>query len=145
MNKGDMVKIIDTGRIYSTYGDKARQLNSTKWVNEYTAERGALGIITGIDKEGFVLVDLGSVEILININGLLKVKNKIGGMMKITNFVRQVLDKDIRTVMKAGFISSDLTLTERGEDELMSLLFLEKKAELVKIAEEQLKEEKKDE
>lgn len=66
-----------------------------------------------------------------------------GVFMKITNLMRKILDKDVRTVIKAGLINSDLVLTGRGEEELMGILFLEKKAELVKIAEEIIKEESK--
>lgn len=71
------------------------------------------------------------------------INNKKGEKMNITTLVRKILDKDIRTVMEAGYIDADLTLTKKGEDELMGILFLEKKAELVKAAEEELKERKK--
>lgn len=142
MKIGDRVKIVNTGKMYTTYEEKARELKATKWGARSEVKEGDFGIITGIDSEGFVLVDLGSVEILIGIKGLIKVNNKIGGMMEITNLMRKILDKDIRTVMKAGYIDEDLTLTQKGENELMGILFLEKKAELVKMAEEELKENK---
>ena len=56
--------------------------------------------------------------------------------MKITNLVKKLLDEDTRTLVEAGFINGDLALTDEGTSELIGLLFLEKKAELVKIAQE---------
>ena len=68
---------------------------------------------------------------------------KITNTMKITNIVKKILDVDTRTLVKAGFINGDLALTDEGVSELLGLLFLEKKAELVKIAQEKLDEESK--
>lgn len=62
--------------------------------------------------------------------------------MKITNLVKKILDSDTRTLVKAGFINGDLALTEEGSTELLGILFLEKKIELVKIANEKLDETK---
>lgn len=60
--------------------------------------------------------------------------------MKITNLVKKILDKDTRTLVTAGFINGDLALTDEGVSELLGILFLEKKEELVKIAQEKLNE-----
>jgi len=62
-------------------------------------------------------------------------------IMKITNLVKKILDKDTRTLIKAGFINGDIALTEEGVNELIGILFLEKKAELLKVAEEKLNED----
>lgn len=61
--------------------------------------------------------------------------------MKITNLVKKILDKDTRTLVKAGFINGDLALTDDGVSELLGILFLEKKDELVAIANEKLTDE----
>ena len=63
-----------------------------------------------------------------------KLTNKT--MIKITNLVKKILDVDTRILIKAGFIDGNLSITEEGTSELLSLVFLEKKEELVKIAEE---------
>lgn len=65
-----------------------------------------------------------------------------GTIMKITNLVKKLLDKDTQTLVKAGLINGDLQLTDEGTTELLSILFIEKKDELVKIAQEKLDEEK---
>lgn len=58
--------------------------------------------------------------------------------MKITNLIKKIIDKDVRTLISADFISRDLTLTDEGVNELLGILFLEKKEELVKIAQEKI-------
>lgn len=58
--------------------------------------------------------------------------------MKITNIVKKLIDKDTRTLIEAGFIDDGLSLTDSGASELMGILFLENKAELVKVARENL-------
>ena len=62
--------------------------------------------------------------------------------MKITNLIKKILDNDTRKLVAAGFINGDLALTDEGVSELLGMLFLEKKKELVKIAEEKLADEK---
>ncbi len=56
-------------------------------------------------------------------------------LRKLNSFMRQFLDSDVQTLVKAGFINGDLEPTAEGIDALHSVLFQEKKAELVKIAE----------
>jgi len=65
-----------------------------------------------------------------------KTMNKLNSMMK------RLLDKDSQTLYKANFINGDLELTEKGHNSLMAILFTANKAELVKQAEDELKEEK---
>jgi hypothetical protein len=60
--------------------------------------------------------------------------------MKITNLVKKILDEDTRKLVKANFINGDLALTDEGVQELLGLLFLANKDELVKIADEKIKE-----
>ncbi len=57
--------------------------------------------------------------------------------------VKKILDADTRTLVKAGFINGDLALTDDGVSELMGILFLEKKDELVKIANDKITDETK--
>jgi hypothetical protein len=66
-------------------------------------------------------------------------KNK---SMKITNLTKKLLDGNTRKLIRAGFIDGELALTDEGVDELLGLFFIEKKDELVKIAEEKIADEK---
>lgn len=68
-------------------------------------------------------------------------KNSNNKKMKITNLVKKILDADTRKLVKAGFINGDLALTDEGVSELLGILFLEKKDELVKIADEKITNE----
>lgn len=63
-------------------------------------------------------------------------------MIKITPMLKTMLDKKGRTLYKADFLNGDLELTEDGKSALNTLLFEANKDELVKLAEEKLKEEK---
>lgn len=77
-------------------------------------------------------------------SNFIKNNNVNNTKMKITNLVKKILDVDTRKLVQAGFINGDLALTDEGVSELVGILFLEKKTELVKIAEEKLKDEKED-
>ena len=86
-----------------------------------------------IDREGGCR-KLGNYDIISNNT----IMNKLSIMMK------KLLDKDTQTLVKAGFINGDLDLTGAGQHALNTVLFIEKKAELVKLAEEVLAEAEKD-
>ena len=51
--------------------------------------------------------------------------------MKITNIVKQLLDKDTQTLVKAGFINGDLELTETGKNVLWGIIFAANKTAFV--------------
>lgn len=68
--------------------------------------------------------------------------NKTTTMKTLNTMMKKLLDKPTQTLVKADFINGDLELTEEGDAALMTLLFADKKDELVKMAEEKLKEEK---
>jgi hypothetical protein len=84
----------------------------------------------------------GLVEVLGNVLVDYKNNRLINETMKITNLVKKILDKDTRTLVSAGFINGDLAITDEGVSELLGILFLNHKDELVKIAEEKISEEK---
>ena len=60
--------------------------------------------------------------------------------MNLSSIARQLLSKDDRALVKAGFLTSNLELTTLGQIEILSIMFKEYKTELVKVADEQLKE-----
>ena len=62
--------------------------------------------------------------------------------MKLNTMMKKLLDKDVRTLIKADYINGDLEFTDKGKEALFSILFTENKKELVILAQEFLKEEK---
>lgn len=63
-------------------------------------------------------------------------------MYNLTNIAKRLLNKDIKTLVKAGFMNSDLSMTEAGRQELTSILFEKYQKELVEAATTKLEEEK---
>ena len=63
--------------------------------------------------------------------------------MRLTNLAKKLLDENTRTLIKAGYIDGDLELTDDGQEVLLSILFAEKKEDLVKMAQEEIKDKKK--
>ena len=66
-------------------------------------------------------------------------KNK---MNRLTPALKETLEKDSQILYEAGFLSESMELTGEGVKSIQAILFAEKKAELVKLAEKILKEEK---
>lgn len=62
--------------------------------------------------------------------------------MKLTSLMKRLLDKDTQTLVKAGYLDTDLDLTNKGQEALLSLLLMANKPELVKMAQEELDEQK---
>jgi hypothetical protein len=64
---------------------------------------------------------------------------------KIMNRIKKaLLSKDDKTLIEAGYLDSDLDLTSRGKNALEFILFTANKEELVKMAQADLDEQKKD-
>jgi len=63
-------------------------------------------------------------------------------MQKITTLAKRLLDKKLQKLYRVGYVNDGLSLTEKGKEALLEVLFLEKKDELVKLADEEIKEEK---
>ena len=73
-----------------------------------------------------------------------KVDNKQNCMQKLNSMLKRLLDKDSQALYKAGFIDGDLKLTSRGQEELNGIVFEANKTELVRLAQEQIVEDKED-
>lgn len=71
-------------------------------------------------------------------------KKKGGFMSTVSKLAAKLLDADLRTLIKAGYLDSELNLTREGQSALMVVLFQQKevKAELVKAAKEDIKARK---
>lgn len=63
-------------------------------------------------------------------------------MNRVSNMMKRLLDGDTQSLVKAGFINGDLEITDKGQDALNSVLFVNNKEELVELAEAELAEEK---
>lgn len=55
---------------------------------------------------------------------------------------RRLLDKDTKTLIQAGFLSTDLSLTSEGQSALLSIMLSNSKEELVKEAAAAIEEKK---
>ena len=71
-----------------------------------------------------------------------EINNNNNNNMKLNTMMKKLLDKDTKTLIEAGYINGDLELTEAGKKELMVILFLANKKELVDSAKELLEDNK---
>jgi len=62
-------------------------------------------------------------------------------MTKLTVLLTRLLDKDIKTLIKANFLTDRLDLTDEGVQALLTIILEEKRPELVKLAEERIADE----
>lgn len=60
--------------------------------------------------------------------------------MSLSTLMKRVLDKDTKTLIKAGFLTKELVLTHSGKEALESLLVEQNKEALVKLAETAIEE-----
>lgn len=64
-------------------------------------------------------------------------------MEKLSQFARKVFDSDTKVLIRAGFLNDDLSLTEEGEDFVLSHYLASNKKVLATEAEKLLEEEEK--
>lgn len=62
--------------------------------------------------------------------------------MNLNAMMKKLLDADTQTLIKAGYINGDLKLTDKGKEAMDTLNFLTNKVELVKLAQQELDENK---
>lgn len=63
-------------------------------------------------------------------------------MGNLSKLAKRIFDKDTKTLIKAGYLNSDLSFTKEGEEAVMSILLEKNKADLVELANEELEEKK---
>lgn len=101
-----------------------------------------VGTITDIWKVGIVVdwdrKKLNSVFHSYFPSDLIKINNSYNKPMSL---FKRLVDKSIRILYKVNYLNGNLELTEKGKQELLSILFEQNKEELVKSAEKELKEE----
>lgn len=64
-------------------------------------------------------------------------------MKTVSTMMKKLLDADTQKLVKAGYLNGDLDVTEQGRKELINILLLANKSELVSLAEEKIKEAEK--
>lgn len=70
--------------------------------------------------------------------------NKIKTMTSnITTAAKRFFSKELQSLLKAGFINQDLSLTTEGKDELQALLMKDNLTKFAELADEKIKEETK--
>jgi hypothetical protein len=65
-------------------------------------------------------------------------------MKTVSTMMKRLLDSDTQKLVKAGFLNGDLNVTDEGRKELINFLFLQHKADLVKVADEKIAEAEKE-
>jgi len=105
------------------------------WQNEIDGSRGSISPFTRGYKYSCVIFwsSPGEIEIL---------KSETT-MQKLTSTLKRVLSPELQKLYKAGLIDGNLELTDEGQNEIWALLLKQFEAELTKVAEEKLSEEKK--
>lgn len=74
---------------------------------------------------------------------LLEVAHK-STMGNLTILAKKIVDADLRNMIKVGWLDSGLNLTSEGEDVVLADYLSENKAKFGKLAEDELKEQRKD-
>ena len=74
-----------------------------------------------------------------------KYKTKGGAMPYLSKIAKKLLDADTKVLVKAGYLDSELDLTEEGAAELMEVLFMANKPAMVAAAKAKIKEAKENE
>lgn len=72
--------------------------------------------------------------------GILSIPKKT--MSTLAKIAKKLLDADTKVLVEAGYLDSELELTDEGEDQLLTMLFLTYKEELATEARKQLKDAK---
>lgn len=107
----------------------------------YTTGPGIVGWTTDGKTTTTTSSNLGGVsfsKIIIDEGCCLKDDNKKD--MNLSTLMKRVLDKDTKTLIKAGFLTKELVLTHSGKEALESLLVEQNKEALVKLAETAIEE-----
>lgn len=67
-------------------------------------------------------------------------KSNMGALQKLTILAKTLVDSDLKTLLKAGWLNSSLELTSEGEDAIFAHYLTTNKAELAKLAKAEMKE-----
>jgi hypothetical protein len=63
-------------------------------------------------------------------------------MTRLTTLAKRLFNSNIKTLIKAGFLNKDLSVTERGQAGINAVILESHMEEVVKLAEERIEEDK---
>ncbi len=129
-----MSKQFQKGDKVQAYGGEWVVVN-TKRNNAYLLENRDGDLITAFAEE----FD-SSKEVSYSVNEVARKSN----MDKLTTLAKKIVDADLRNMIKVGWLDNSLNLTSEGEDVVLADYLSENKAKFGKLAEEELKEQRKD-
>lgn len=101
----------------------------------WAGKEGHYNILYDGDTETGGWYDEGDMELISDRKGI---------MQTLSAMAKRLLDKDTKTLIKAGYLSTDLSITEKGIKHINAFLFDKFKSDIVKVAEEVIAEEEKD-
>lgn len=132
-------------------GDRVKVILDNSGEDKYIGE---LGTVVNIKwyKQDPIIVELADGEILEGIPAefaLVETVESVGvdrksTMDKLTTLAKKIVDADLRNMIKVGWLDNSLNLTTAGEDVVLADYLSENKAKFGKLAEEELKELRKD-
>ena len=118
-------------------GDEIRVTGTRR--NNHTSEKAMIDRFKPDGDIWFRREDNGSIENYCHPDDCELISKKTT-MSKLNSMMKKILDKGIRTLVRADFINGDLQLTAEGLEALNTILFSERKDELVKLAQERIDE-----
>ena len=137
---GDKIKIIKKPACWSSGGGKCPlDLSYPRdfTISSIIPEEGNWFSIGTEEGYGFSSDSLNSDNTII-------IKTQKTMCQKLNSMMKRLLDADTKKLIRADLINGALLLTDEGKEALISILFEQNKAELVKMAEEIIAEQEKE-
>lgn len=121
-------------------GDKVKVINA--YINKEVI--GKVMTVTRVNGSNVYLGDIGTPwTIPTSFLKLVESRHESKDMKSLTIMAKKLLDPDTKTLIKAGFVTDSLELSDDGDDALKTMLFLKYRDEMVKEAKAKIKESKK--
>lgn len=120
LKEGARIKVTDAGHIYKDLDDVAKELGATDKLNQNKPVNGSEGDVLGV-KDGYVLVDFGSYECLLDIDAI-QLTTKAEDVKILLRFMhnnaieefedQESVNKRIEELVRAGNIRLDAQLKQ---------------------------------
>lgn len=135
--KGDRVKVIKDFSGESKYiGEVGTVVNVFSFGEDPVLVEFPDGmLLEGVDAEFSLLDSVKNIEVA--------GKRNMGALQKLTILAKTLVDSDLKTLLKAGWLNSSLELTVEGEDAIFAHYLTTHKADLAKLAKAEMKENRK--
>lgn len=128
-------------------GDRVKIIKDNSGESKYLGELATIEDIVDYDSEYPIRLKLdsmpyGTIDANQNEFKLYSSKKTVGIMASLSKLAKRTLDSDIKTLVKAGYLTNELEFTDEGDEALCALLLEQHKVQLVKMAKEDLKDRK---